>query len=54
MFYEKGAEWGDDPPGPSERMHQLKGSSWASSAHYYTGDDLVEALGRTVAKEGYL
>ena len=54
MFYEKGAEWGDDPPGPSEWMHQLKGSSWASQAHYYTGEDLVYALDRTIVKNIYL
>jgi hypothetical protein len=44
LFYENGREWGEIPPSPSTWMHQLKGSSWADSAHYRSGDDLIEAL----------
>lgn len=54
MFYEKGAEWDEDPPRPSEWMHQLKGSNWASAAHYYTGEDLVAELDKAISKKGYL
>jgi hypothetical protein len=44
LFYEIGSEWGEIPPSPANWMHQLKGSSWADSAHYRSGDDLIEAL----------
>jgi hypothetical protein len=50
LFYEKGAEWVEGPPTPSDWMHQLTASSWASLAHYHSGDDLVAELHKTMKK----
>lgn len=50
MFYEKSAEWHESPPGPNEWVHQLKGSKWADSAHYFTGDDLIAELEKIMMK----
>ena len=44
LFYEIGSEWGEIPPSPATWMHQLKGSSWADSALYRSGNDLTETL----------
>ena len=44
FFYEKGAEWGDLPPSPSEWMHQLGGGGRADAKHFRTGSNLVNQL----------
>ena len=50
LFYEKGAEWSEDPPGPGDWMHQLKDSNWANPTNYFTGEDLVIELDRAMKK----
>jgi hypothetical protein len=44
LFYEAGNEWSDSPPAPIYWAHQLQGSTWADSAHYHSGDDLLREL----------
>jgi hypothetical protein len=50
LFYEKGSEWIEDLPTPTDWMHQLTGTSWADLAQYYTGDELVEELHKAMRK----
>jgi len=50
LFYEKGIEWIEDAPTPTDWMHQLTGSSWADLAHYRTGDELVEELHKAMKR----
>ena len=44
FFYQKGAEWKDNPPGPTEWMHQLGGGGRADATHFHSGQDLVDKL----------
>lgn len=50
LFYEKGSEWIEDAPAPTDWMHQLTGSGWADLAHFHTGDELVEELHKAMTK----
>ncbi len=49
LFYAKDSEWTDSPPTPRQWMHQLSASE-ADSAHFHTGDDLVEELYKTMKR----
>ncbi len=44
FFYDKGVEWRDVPPKPTEWMHQLSGGRRADPERFHTGDDLVDKL----------
>lgn len=44
FFYDKGLEWTDLPPSPSEWMHQLGGGRRADAARFHGGEDLVTHL----------
>jgi len=49
LFYAKGGEWIEDPPRPTDWMHQLS-ASWADPARLRAGDDLVEELRETMTR----
>ena len=44
LFYDKAAEWSDDPPKPVDWMHQLSGANRADPNRFHTGEDLVTQL----------
>jgi hypothetical protein len=48
LFYQRGHEWGAEPPTPNVWMHQLVGSSWAAPAYYRSRESLVEELHTTM------
>lgn len=48
LFYKAGSEWAENPPTPIAWMHQLTDSSWADHVHYHSGDDMVDALYKTM------
>lgn len=50
MFYDKAAEWRDDPPKPVDWMHQLGGTDRADPTRFHTGDDLVTQLRAAVQR----
>ena len=50
LFFAPGGEWDGGPPPSTWWAHQLSGSSWADSAHYHHGDDLVGQLRQAVAR----
>jgi hypothetical protein len=43
LFFAEGAEWLEDPPTPTDWIHQLS-ASWADPARLRFGDGLVRAL----------
>ena len=47
LFYAAKGQWVEDPPNPTAWMHQLR-ESWADPAHFYTGEDLVRELFKTL------
>ena len=47
LFYAKGSEWVEDPPPPTDWMHQLS-DNWTDRAHFRFGDALVEELHKTM------
>ena len=49
LFYTEGTEWVEDPPMPSDWLHQLN-DSWADRVHFHSGNDLVEELYKTMQK----
>ena len=49
LFYAEGTEWVEDPPMPSDWLHQLN-DSWADRAHFHFSNDLVEELHKTMKK----
>ena len=50
LFYAKGSEWVEDPPRPTDWMHQCSSNGWADPAHFHFGDDLVEELHKTMKR----
>lgn len=48
LFYDKTAEWKDDPPKPVDWMHQLGGKDRADPARFRTGEHLMAQLRRTL------
>ena len=50
FFYEKGDEWKDALPEPTEWMHQLGGGQRADATKFRTGQDLVRQLREAMYK----
>jgi hypothetical protein len=49
LFYPEGGEWVEDPPPPSEWVHQLS-DGWVDPARARFGEALVEELYRIMKK----
>jgi len=49
LFFAKGSEWQEDPPSPTDWMHQLS-ASWADPTHFHYGDGLVAELHKTMTR----
>jgi hypothetical protein len=47
LFYDREAEWKDDPPKPADWMHQLGGGQRADPARFHIGEKLVVELRRS-------
>ena len=45
LFFVAGAEWSDQPPAPTQWVHQL-GDSWADRTRHHFGEQLEPELGR--------
>ena len=50
FFYEKGLEWRDGPPTPTEWLHQLSGGRRADPQHFSTGEKLINGLHEAMHK----
>ena len=50
LFYDREAEWKDDPPKPFDWMHQLSGTARADPRRLHTGDDLIEQLRQSMER----
>lgn len=49
LFYLKDSEWVESPPIPAKWMHRLR-EDWADPEHFYTDDDLIEELYKTMRR----
>ena len=49
LFFAKVSEWQEDPPTPTDWMHQLS-ASWADPARFHFGDGLLQELHTVMMK----